>query len=577
MIYTKKICTIMIFLLCSKFAAAENFFEFLSRPVKVELNSCSTDKDLSLEKKCVAELCQNEKQSSSLITNDKIDQFLQTLPKKLNSDNIKKINALAKKKISLYQAELKKLESLSERFTQLSQYEKDTIFRLRFDENCNRSIDQNLPLANRIDIQCAENFEIPPELLKEYHNNELQTYTSYFYNIDEYASYEELPALLSMSRSSQNSLLEKLPKNIQDKYQNRIKEIDALSINLSTDPSMALKVASKMYDLNYDLSRENGIEPTVGRFECKSDACLNFIKQELSSKEFQQKIKKNIKSLDDPNVQKQIVASMKVTQSLFLNSPSKEEFIKYEKKLDNLKNTVKNKMKSWMSKESFEIYSKKLNEVVYEFSEGRDLISEEIPKEIEDIEELLLLAHAKNDKGLVLWVAGNWLPYQLVSDAFGGGTFWYSRYSMENPEQGLNTAAHELGHHLSFASKDLPFEVRQKISSARKCLRERYDEFYRQTGKGAGSFYEEENFGDEFASMIYKGSPLTECGSFSGTSINSSYAIIPLSDPNDDHQHPSDIWRLLNQALYRDKPLPNSCKELVERRDIHGVQYKKCL
>lgn len=155
-----------------------------------------------------------------------------------------------------------------------------------------------------------------------------------------------------------------------------------------------------------------------------------------------------------------------------------------------------------------------------------------------------------------------------------------SPFTCHHELRGKSIVAHELGHAINqvFASIELSESSSKQFKELRKCSTENYIEF---VPANAGSIHEgdalhsEEDSADVFAYMTYpENSDLFSCALIRPALNNKSYDGLSLIEEDED-THSTSYYRLIMEAIHKNKVLPVSCQRSIEPFK-EQLRFKKC-
>ena len=170
----------------------------------------------------------------------------------------------------------------------------------------------------------------------------------------------------------------------------------------------------------------------------------------------------------------------------------------------------------------------------------------------------------------------------LVPDAFAIEKIRVSPASLVDPEHGEAIVAHEIAHTLSHAFKlgKLSGKSKRKYLGLRKCATSAYLNksnriFHPFRYRGDGT-YTEEDVADIIVWSSYpKGGKVNYCSALNTDKSFSNYTGLSMFNPEPEPTHSSIFLRVIMEAVYKDIPLPSSCKKFLHaHRDFYKV--KKC-
>ena len=171
----------------------------------------------------------------------------------------------------------------------------------------------------------------------------------------------------------------------------------------------------------------------------------------------------------------------------------------------------------------------------------------------------------------------------LIPDAFAIEKIRVSPGSLADPERGEEIVAHEIAHAFSHAFKlrKLSRKSKRKYLGLRKCATSAYLNksnqkiFHPLRHRGDG-IYTEEDVADIIAWSSYpKGGSLSMCSAL-GTDKNfSNYTGLSMFNLSPEPMHSSRFLRVIMEAVYKDIPLPSSCKKFLHAHS-NFYKVKKC-
>lgn len=187
----------------------------------------------------------------------------------------------------------------------------------------------------------------------------------------------------------------------------------------------------------------------------------------------------------------------------------------------------------------------------------------------------------------------SYLPMQLIKGSAIGDLkkqlsklgdddhLFVSEFSCQNADHGKHNVAHEISHALNylFLTSKLSEESIKHFGKIRECVISHYPNarpIYGATSHPGDKIYSEEDTADLFAFLSNpRDRKIYSCVFLESNLTNDSYANLDFINEKNT-THPTGFSRVLFEAINKDIPLPDSCRELIEE-EKPDMRFNKCI